>query len=68
MLNKEDLKFENMPPDPGGMRPPYSPRGVRLTHIPTGTIVECTFKTSQHKNYRTAIEMIEWALMDEENT
>lgn len=60
----EHLKIETVdPPDftPGGQQV-LRHRGVRVTHLPTDTVVEVHFRRSQWHNRQTCLEMIEWAL------
>lgn len=63
-LPSDQLKIETFPPrdDKGGQTVGDSPSGVKIEHIPTGTIAIVQNSRSQHKNRNVALEMIEWAL------
>lgn len=56
-----DLVFEAWPPDPGGMRV-YAPRGVKVTHTPTGFTCACSHERSGHANRDTALRALHAAL------
>lgn len=56
-LNSADLLVESWPPDPGGMRV-YMPRGVKITHKPTGITATCDVLRSQHANRHEALRVI----------
>lgn len=51
-----DLVLEIWPPQPGFQL--SMPRGVKLTHKPTGTVVTCDTERSQHANRDRALEML----------
>jgi protein subunit release factor A len=50
---------------PGGQHAGSPACSVRVTHIPTGIMAQCGIFSSQFRNKKTAIEMIEWALTNE---
>jgi protein subunit release factor A len=39
-------------------RPNITEAGVRMTHIPTGIVVESVERQSRHKNHRRALELL----------
>lgn len=56
-MSNHEFKAENLPDPRTGIRlGPYN--GVRVTHIPTGTYVDCDTERSQHKNRDKALEML----------
>lgn len=57
----EELKIEVYDPDHSGWVV-TTVRGVRVTHLPTGTMAQYGQHRSQHYNRQVAIEMIELAL------
>ena len=48
----------------GGQVVGIGPIGVRIEHLPTQTIAICQAHRSQHKNRKTAMDMIEYALLE----
>ena len=38
--------------------------GVRVTHIPTGCVAACVVHRTQHKNKDTALEALEYMLLE----
>ncbi len=63
-LPSDQLKIEIWPlrKDKGGQTVSDYPAGVKIEHIPTGTIAIVQNSRSQFKNRTVALEMIEWAL------
>lgn len=55
----QDIKFESFRcSGKGGQHVNKTETGVRLTHIPTGTVVESTEERSQYQNRKNALERL----------
>lgn len=69
LIPPEDLKTEIVNSRPPGGQHVYPNRDnwIKVTHIPTDTVVMVRDQRSQHKNRDAAIRMLEFYLTDPEN-
>ena len=60
-FDPNDLLIQSYSTKPEGNFGPHRiPTGIRVIHLPTGTIVSCNEDRSQHKNRHTALTQL-WA-------